>query len=482
MVIELVGTRLIAPHIGSSIFVWTAVIGTILAALSVGYTIGGRLADRKSNLTILASLLFWASIMTAAIMYGRNLLFSSGSPSGNFFIDSLLASSLFIPATLLLGTITPYIAKFCIKDLATSGRDIGTLYAVSTVGSIIGTFAGGFILVPLIGSSNIILLVALLLLSLAAATAVVGEIPYKKSTVGGTLFILLGLLLPSDITVRGSLVTDFDTPYNRGWVFDSTDIQTGKETRLYTNTTNGTQSGIFLKTPNEILFPYVHYFDLASHFTAKLDTTLLIGAGAFTYPAHLRATKPDTAMTVVEIDPALIKVAKEYFSYVPATNHRIVHQDGRIFLNTAPVTNKYDAIFIDAFSSHLSIPFHLTTQEAVSKMSQLLDDEGVVVTNLISAIDGHKGAFLHALYTTYASVFADVRVFQVRPNTDPSSIQNLILIARKNPSKKIEANKTMTAAEAALLQSPVTVAPTKDSIVLTDDFAPVDFYSVKMLL
>jgi hypothetical protein len=154
MVLEIVGARIIAPHFGSSVYVWTAVIGVILGVLSAGYWYGGRLADRHASDRGLSLILGLAALVLLVSLLTRELsLGLAETLGGDIRLQALVAALLiFAPANFLMGTVSPYLAKLRITELSTAGSSVGGLYAAGTAGSIVGTFAAGYWLISVMGN------------------------------------------------------------------------------------------------------------------------------------------------------------------------------------------------------------------------------------------------------------------------------------------------------------------------------------------
>jgi len=199
----------------------------------------------------------------------------------------------------------------------------------------------------------------------------------------------------------------------------------------------------------------------------------MIGGGAYSYPKDFLSNHPDAEMDVVEIDAGLTELAKKFFSLSDSPQLKIFHQDGRVFLKNTE--NKYDVIFIDAFAS--SVPFHLTTKEFVDSVFEHLNDGGVVIMNIIASVEGENGKFLRAEYSTY-KLFSDfVRILPVQRPENGNAVQNLILVALKPDTSTgtVQAVRFNEYLEHAWMGDIRTDVP-----ALTDDFAPVDQYLVKV--
>lgn len=174
MIFELVGSRVLGPYFGTSIFVWTSLIGIILGSLSLGYYLGGKIADKKPNLSNLSLIILLASISIGLTIFIKDSLLVILQIN---FTDIRLASALaslilFLPASMLLGMVSPYAVKLKIENLNTSGRAVGNLYAISTVGSIIGTFLSGFYLIPRFGTNKLLMILAITLIAVSLALSI----------------------------------------------------------------------------------------------------------------------------------------------------------------------------------------------------------------------------------------------------------------------------------------------------------------------
>ncbi len=475
MIIELVGSRLVAPYVGTSIFVWTSLIGFVLAALSFGYMLGGRLADTHANLKTLSHILFASSITTAGIIILRFFGTELSLLSGSFNVLAIMISgAIFVPSAIFLGMVTPYVARLQIQDITRAGTTLGNLYAISTAGSIVGTFAGGFVLVSFFSSTKIILGVALILLFLA----LIISIHAKQHSHGPILLtiiaittILYGIIVPSQAPIKGSLVYDGETPYHRIWIYDGIEQMTGRPVRYFTDTIYGAHSGIRLDNPKEILFGYLTFFELADFFKPHYTKALMLGGAVQTYPSYLITKNKHVSIDSIEIDPSLLDISRRYFMYTDSPRITPIHKDARVFINTA--TSTYDVIFVDVFSSMLTVPFHITTKEAVSSISRLAGEHGIVLINIISSVEGPGSDFFRSMYTTYASEFDTIKIFRTSPNKDPRRITNLVLLATHNKNLPAFPKETTDLLILQAKRSEYTDVP-PPGLLLTDEFAPVE--------
>ncbi|NTW22054.1 fused MFS/spermidine synthase [Candidatus Falkowbacteria bacterium] len=478
MIFELAGSRILAPYLGTSLYVWTSIIGIILGSLSIGYWLGGKLADKNPSLKQLSLIIFFNGLCIGLAGIIKDPLLTAAFPVMRHFTSVFAIVSsliLFAPASILAGLVSPYAVRLKIDSVGTSGKTVGNLYAISTIGSIAGTFFAGFFLIPTFGTSNIVfgLAITLIILSLVAYR----QDSVIQKSIAIAAFALL-ILVPTPITkpyVRADII-DIDTRYNRLWLHQITDEETGKPVLLMQTDFKGAQSGRFLDS-NEPVFDYMKYYQLAEYFNPKSTKSLMLGGAAYTYPSYFLEHYPKSSIDVAEIDPGMTEVAKKYF-HLDAANPRlrIFHEDARIYMNNT--TEKYDAIYSDVFAS-TNIPHQMTTVETAKQMSSILNENGVVMLNIISGIEGKRGKFLRAEIATFKSVFPQVYLFPVKPGKDSQTTQNVMLVASKNPSRfdfKTDDKQLQTMLDARW------VKPIEDDMpILTDDFSPVEYYHQQAL-
>jgi spermidine synthase len=268
---------------------------------------------------------------------------------------------------------------------------------------------------------------------------------------------------------------DIDTAYNRIWIYDQTDAKTNRPIRIM-GINNENHSSMFLDG-DELVNQYSEYYLFAGHFYPELKSALIIGGAGYSLPKAFLETYPKAAIDVVEIDPMVTELAKKYFRLQEDKRLRIFHEDGRVYLNKAE--KKYDVIFGDAFGAYYSLPYQLTTKEAVQKKYDILSDNGLVILNIVSSIEGKKGMFLRAEYATYKSIFPQVYVFPVAFPDNGSIAQNIILLAFK--SNEPHAFESSIPKINELLRHLWKKEIEADIPILTDDFAPVDYYTSKII-
>lgn len=474
MVLEIIGSRILSPFIGTSTYIWTSLIGVILASLSLGYWLGGKWADRKPDPKILAAAIFLGGGFVSATIFAKEIVLSFIAASGTILeVKSLMAALiLFAPASVALGFVTPYAVRLRLSSVDDSGKTVGRLFAFSTIGSIVGTFGAGFFLIPFVGSVRTLYLIAggLILLSILLA-------PFAVTRFNLTILILfLFGVAASEFNIYSLRQTnglyDIDTEYSRVQVFQTTD-NTGKRIEALATDPYFVQSAIYLDSEERVL-EYSRFYHLIRHLKPDFQRTLMIGGAGFTFPREYLRTYPEATIDVVEIDPQMVQIAQRFFRLKDDPRMKIVNEDGRVFLNQAPAGG-YDVVLMDAFGSLFSVPPQLTTVEAVQQISRVMDDDGVLIANLGSAIKGPGSLFLQAEFNTYRQVFPNVYLFKVNVEYTDERLQNLIIVASKSSDRM-----PLTSADptiAALLSHRYSDSFPLERNMLTDDLAPVEYYN-----
>lgn len=467
-----------APHLGTSITVWTSLIGVVLGCLALGAWLGGRLADRGANLRQLALILAWAGAGTAltAILHAPVAAAVAGAIVNPYLASTLCACVLFgLPAT-FFGMVPPYLVRLRIHELSTSGQVVGRLYALSTLGSIVGTFLGGFVLVSWFGSTHILLGsgAAMLLLSLCTGTGPV------RGRVSLLVLVLVSAWLCTSWTrfqEENGAIRSVETAYNHVRLIHSQDR--GRPV-LYLATDPGrVQSAMYLDDPTELALIYTRFYALGPLLVPHAQNVLMLGGGGYSVPKWLlsgRSGLPtDTVrVDVVEIDPGMTRVARDFFHLQPDERLRIVHEDVRVFCNHN--RKRYDLVFVDVFGSSYTVPFHAGTAEAAAAMRRAVAEDGVLLMNVIASAQGRAGRLLWSVRNALAEHFAEVLVLAVHQPEAPEQIQNFMLLAFPRPRPGALAGERFAAYRAHLLPPGPAVPPLRDA------FAPVERYALALTL
>lgn len=461
---------------------WGALIGVFLGALAVGYFIGGSLADRRPSRALFAGLVFVSGLLIFPIPFLAPPVLEAITLNGVGPRAGPLAAStalFFLPAT-VMGMISPFAVRLQAKTVATIGSVAGVLYALSTVGSIAGTLLAAFVLLAWMGVRTIVQMLGAVLMALA----VVAWLSSRRVALAGVAGAVAAALVVSlPLSLRGGahegLRFERDTVYHKISVSDEGGVR-------YLRLDAYWQSGLDLADPRRTVFAYSDYLHLPLVFRPDARRVLFVGLGGGTAPRRYHEDYPQVQVDVVELDPAVVQVARRYFGVPQDHRLRLFAQDGRLFVARTP--ERYDIIVLDAFLID-TIPFHLATREFFETIRDHLTPGGVLASNIIGALDGPRSGFFRAVYKTFREVFPAVYVFPTdwaRFDSE-EAMRNIIVVAAPHRTA-LSAASIQAAARAARRMPGVTIERfeeaaadlyphpirTDDVPVLTDDFAPVE--------
>lgn len=415
MVIELLGTRLIAPFYGASLYVWTSVISVTLIALALGYFIGGRWADRAQK-TGLGLIIALSGLLTLLIPWLTGPILLATDSLGlrmGVFISTLI---LFSPSLIMLGMIGPFAVKLATSSLEGVGASAGSIYAVSTVGSVIGTLFLGFYLFPQVGSREIFLGlgIALLILALIVVYFERQHLSLMITLPPVAVLAVIGIVLLPHIA--GSANNPKNTNTHKvqfeqeslyGWV--RVIDKPAENFRLLT--VDSSTIGAASISHGENVLTYQRIVNLLPALSPNMKRALLIGQGA----GHMAMTLKEYGIVTdtLEIDPAVADAASRYFGFVP-TGQTII---GDARYEIRQLGGPYDLIILDVFTGG-SEPTHLLTVEALAQLHGLLTNQGILALNFVSFLDNGKNAALASVAKTLAQVFPHQKAFISDPGTD----------------------------------------------------------------
>ena len=466
MVLELVAARILSPYVGSSNLIWTTIIGIMLTSMSIGYWLGGKIADKRPDINLLSFFILIGAFFTSIIPILEIALVKPLSEVMNeLVVIAIICSTIvFGIPSFILAMVSPFAVKLEDKNHEEIGKTSGKISSLSTIGSIVGTFVAGFLLIPNLGVRTLILIITITLFILSF-------IMFNKKNVKYSIAMVLCLIALIGLNYYGKvlfeknnpdIIQDVDSQYSRIWIKN---ISVGDINYKTMEVDTGLESYIN-KDTNEMGAKYLYYYDLFDYYNKDAKSTLMIGGAAYTYPTYYLNKYQDKTIDVAEIDEKMTELAIDEFDLdIENPRLKIYTQDGRSFLNNTE--NKYDTILIDAFKG-LNAPFELTTYEALVKAKNALNDNGMVITNIISSLEGEDEDFIKYEYSTYKKVFEDVKLFKVR-DLEKTESQNLILIGFKNGKnineEKYEQYKNLLEMEIADF--------TSNREIVTDHFAPI---------
>lgn len=454
LVIEILAGRLLAPIIGVSLETFTGIIGTVLAGIALGNTIGGRLADSHDPRLFIGPALVVGGIFTwLSVILAGALQPTPGA--GAVTIVGLSTVLFFVPAV-VLSTVSPLVAKLQIQSLDDSGQVVGNLSAAGTVGALAGSFMAGFVLVATVGTRTLFIVIgALLVLSGAALT---GWDRVRSNAVLAAIVVLAPLGGAFAIGDR----CQAETSYACANLVPDPNRPSGRSVVL-----NGFRNSyVDLEDPSYLEFRYARLMAgaLANIEPGPLRVVHVGGAG-YTMAAYLAAERPGSPQTVLEIDGELVDFIAEELGPVEGPDTEIVVGDARLTLSELD-TDSQDLIIGDAFSG-LTVPWHLTTTQFVAELERILTPDGTVMLNLV---DGGDIEFAQASLATYAQHFDHVALIEPPGGTPAIGGFNFVLLASDEPI----VDPQIDAADGLLVDRARTAALVADGLVLDDDFAPVD--------
>jgi spermidine synthase len=490
MSFEMLGSRYLNPYFGSGIYTWASLISTVLAALTAGYFVGGWLADRRPSPVVLGATVLIGSVYLLFLpLFAQQLLELVLAGFDDVRSGSLAAAMavMFFPVT-FLGMYSPFAIRLLLQSAQRSGMVSGTVYGISTAGSIVGTLGTTFFLIPSIGSRAITL-------TLGAAGVVAGLVlvasPYvartRRSMLGAIAASILGGLVPAvsapaaradDLVnqqIRAEMlsrkdgqIAHIETEYNDIFITKRrAELTMSFQLKGY----DYTESVTNLSDADDLPVKYTRNMTLGLIYPEDTRKVLMLGLGGGSISTYLGRHMPDLPVDTVEIDPGVISAAKQYFGIRETQRVRYLEGDGRVFLNRHKDT--YDLILVDAYFGGY-VPFHLLTREFYALLKQRLTPNGAAAFNV------HDGTKLYAsTLVTLAAVFPSVHLY-------PTGEGEVIAVVTASPAPD---NETLARRAAALQERhkfrfplPQLMArrsdrrPSQKGELLTDDFAPVNLY------
>jgi MFS family permease len=476
LVLEVVGLRLVAPYVGVTLQTSSAVIGVALGAIAYGAWTGGWLADRLPPRRLLVPALLLAAAATALtlpIVRWAGEFLRGEAAAGTLL---LTAAAVFAPAA-LLSAITPLVVKLQLSDVNHTGRVVGRLSSIGTLGAITATLTTGFVLVAALPTSIILLGLAALLalaavglaLHLRRAERASGQVDppvMANRTLAAVAIVAVG---GAGLTTFAPTPCDVETAYHCAKI--ETDPQRPSGRLLLLNSAR--HSYVDLTDPRYLEFAYTQWMGafIDTYKPAGPLTALHLGGGGFTMPRYVATTRPGSTSRVLELDGELVDLDKAELGVHPGPELAVELGDARIGLGRQP-TAGYDLVVGDAFG-HLVVPWHLTTKELVTDVRRVLRPGGAYALNVI---DYPPDRFIRAELATVQSVFAHVALAAPAEALDGERGSNFVIFASDSPL-----NLDDLGAALATLDAPPVLLTGDDladfvggARVLTDDYAPVD--------
>jgi len=511
LVIELVAGRIMAPYVGVSLYTWTSIIGVVLAGISIGAYVGGLIADRYPRASTLGWLLFLSGLGAFSIAPLTNLIGGAELQTSLMVKILLLTAIIFFIPSCLLGMISPVVVKLTLKNLKKTGNVVGKIYAFSTLGSILGTFTTGFFLISWMGTRNILLTMAAILI--ISAPIFGGFFTRGKTLVvlvlTTCLFLTLPLaglyvyaaIAPGTISLPASPISSFKTAYEYAFkpLLDE-NTYFFKESNYYTiNLKKETGDGenpletlildhlvhsyTDLNNPLYLKYEYIRIYEEVLRWQEKKRKScnvFFIGGGGYTFPRFIDAKYKGSKIDVAEIDPEVIRVGRQYLGVSQDSKIRSINEDARWFVMNCKEQGKYDFIIGDAFND-LSVPYHLTTKEFAVQLKRLMKPDGLLLTNVIDNFQ--EGSFMPSYVRTLEEVFGkgNVHLILISSDYDNIGINTFVVVASPQKLDMKDFIRTIQKEDGAKMISHIMPADRlqqylkeRYTVILTDDYVPVD--------
>jgi len=484
MTVEMSASRLLAPYFGTSLFIWANLIGLVMVYLTLGYWLGGKLADRYPRPSVLYGITGLAGLAVGIIpiVSGPILRWSLtgfDERSVSIFYSSLLGVIILFSAPLiLLGFVSPFAIRLRSMAVSKAGGTAGAVSALSTLGSILGTFGSVFLLIPYIGTTAtlysasfaLLLFSVVGLLSVSARRAALVYAGLALAVIALALFAPRGFVKPP---AMGELIHEKESAYNYIQV-----IREGSRISLMLNEGHAIHS---IYDPQQVLTggPW-DYWLVAPYFTQGFrpddyKSMAMIGSAAGTAGRIFTEVYGPLPIDGVEIDPEIVSVGRRFFALDELRNYTTYEQDGRTFLQRDGKNKRWTVVGIDAYRQPY-IPFHLTTKEFFAEVRDHLTDDGAVMINAGRTAGDTR--LVEALANTMLQVYPNVYVIDV------PTLANSMVVGTKKPSRKENFTENAAYAQNPILKQVFAtsmekgnireVLPKEGGIVFTDDKAPVE--------
>ena len=484
MVIELIAARILAPYIGVSLYTWTSIIGIILAGIALGNYLGGKIADKYPHPAVLVVIFLGGGLFTIAILPLVKIVASATWFASWPLILSFMTKTaciFFLPAV-ILSMVSPFVIRLTLADLGRAGGVVGTIYAFSTVGAILGTFMTGFYFILWFGTRTATWLVAGILIVVGILSWFLWSIParWRLSRSNLAIWIAIPVVVVASLSLfqmRGSWQENYTKESNYYAIRVSTEAGNRKVLVL----DHLIHSFVYPDNPTALDYGYEKTFTEIAGYVMKdglSPRVLHLGGGGYTFSRYMEAIHPGSLNEVVEIDPEVTKVAFRELGLSPDTDIKTYNQDARLFLIQRKSNQKYNLVAGDVFND-LSTPYHLTTVEFARLVRANMADDGIYMINIID--DYQKGRYMPSFIYTLKQAFNHVTIFYPQDNPESLGLGTFVIAASDKYIDPVDYRKFIRekgmnspsgypASESAVDM----YLASRDPILLTDDYVPTD--------
>lgn len=475
LVLEICATRIIAPYYGNTIYTTSSVIGTTLAALAMGYWLGGLLCDKHPNPHLFYGIIFTGGFLTSRIYQGILYVLPVLPTVLSIQMGPLVASLiLFFVPIFILGMLSPFAIKLYAREQGSIGAKSGQVFFWSTTGSIAGSLLAGFVFIPYVGLNSIIIATAITLCILGFLGFILQN-PFKLKPFLALLALFLYTLISFWILPpepNPLILYDRDGVYEKITIYDGQ--WQGRPARFLMQDTSS--SAAMYLDDSDLVYNYTKYYALTYLFKPKPSRVLIIGGGAYSMPKAFLQDNPTTNVDVAEIEPQLKDLAKTYFSLQDSPRLVNYIQDGRQLLNQNTAT--YDAIVSDVYYSYFSIPPQFCTQEFFELAKQRLTENGVFIGNFAGTLNPSAPSLTFSEIKTFKSVFPNSYFFAVQ-SPDTKTSQNIIFLGINGKQTIdftiLKNSKNPIIANLGQKNIDISSYDFSDHATLTDNYSPIEY-------
>ena len=489
MVVELAGSRMVTQEYGHGLHTWTAILGIVLAGITVGNYLGGRAADQTPPSRLLPVLFVLAAVACLFTPWIHEQLLEVLKTSGLHRIARLVLQTLgafFVPSA-LLGMIGPATAKWALERNPHAGRALGGVYAFGAIGSVAGTFLTGYWLVDWLWPSGALLLLCLVLTACAVCHG--RRLGWAWAAFGVTLGIAVGAVLPTPIAapIRNALRLPGSDPgaflhvdhTQYSWLGVRARMGTPHLRELALDNLVHTEAN--LDDPLDLRFRFWWIYEGIMGMTDSVPepvNMLMIGGGGYVFPRYVEVARPGSRVQVAEIDPAVTQAARDFFDFPPESSIQAYDMDGRNLVEDLLRDGCHDFDYVIGDSiNRISVPFQLTTEEFTRKVHALLKDDGLYLLNTTDRFD--TGRFTGAVMHTCRQVFPHVYACTTRPHAVEQR-DTIIVVCAKRPIAlddlpgHIRSLRPAFSGEVLSEEDRDRLVAQSGPCLLRDDYAPVD--------
>ncbi len=467
LVLEILAGRLLAPYVGVTLQTYTSIIGVVLAGIALGSWTGGRLADRLDPRVIVGPTLMLGGALGMLSAPIVRLAARSLDATSVAVVFVATVAGFFLPSV-VLSAVGPMLVKTQLRSLESSGSTVGSMSAIGTTGSIVGTFVTGFVLVAKVAVTTTVIVVGATLVIVGALITLTA-----RRRPAAERWTTVGLLAFGGFGASTAIAVDSPCQMESAYYCASVYSVDGSPRLRVLRLDNLDHSEVDLDDPSSLRFDYTRLFGIVVDARPPGPVRAVhLGGGALTMPRYVRATRPASTGVVLEVDGALPKLAERSLGWVPGPDVQIDVGDGRVTMGRQPA-GQADLVFGDAFGAE-AVPWHLTTQEFTSTIRRVLRRDGVYALNVIDA-DRHR--FVRAEVATIATVFDHVVVLAPSDAFLAGAFgSNFVVVASDGPLPiaAYRAAIERTGPAARVLEGAALRRWVDNSPVLRDDFAPVD--------